>query len=108
MPNALLEAMAAGRPVVAADVEGVGEALGPEKRPSWWRTAIRKPLLTSGSLLTRPDEGRRLARPTSAGYAHIAASSPRLAPMSGCSSRSPAGAILRRSPPRLPAAKNFF
>lgn len=30
MPNVLLEAMAAGLPVVAADVEGVGELLGPQ------------------------------------------------------------------------------
>jgi glycosyltransferase involved in cell wall biosynthesis len=29
MPNVVLEAMAAGRAVVAADVEGVSEALGP-------------------------------------------------------------------------------
>jgi starch synthase (maltosyl-transferring) len=33
MPNVVLEAMASGRPVVATDVEGVGDLLGPSAGP---------------------------------------------------------------------------
>lgn len=63
MPNVVLQAMASGLPVVATDVEGVKELLGPEAQ---FQTVAYGDSVGLGQslvrVLSRPDESRQLGR----------------------------------------------
>src|SRR3989442_15075460 len=71
IPNALLEAMAAGRPSVATDVGGTSEVMTDGE--TGWLVPPGSPELLPGALedaIARPDEARRrgeAARPTAFG-----------------------------------------
>jgi glycosyltransferase involved in cell wall biosynthesis len=62
-PNALLEAMAAGLPCVASDIDGVRELLGPGERGVCVAPGDARALAEAlGGLLRAPDQARSLAR----------------------------------------------
>ena len=72
LPLVVLEAMAFGLPIVSTDVFGVPEAVGHERRRSWWGRATRRrwPPASSGSSATRgspPASAPMPARPSWSG-----------------------------------------